>query len=158
MALRDLALDVADGALDDRRPVAARMPLEPGEFVSSFGSETAGDFFLPFAEKIDRKAVLQFKARVASRPFIDTDEHQRRIQGQRHKSVRRQTIGIAVSILGRDDGHPGSEMPHHAAQFLGIDCHVLPIDVKLFQQVASAPSAVNASTIAIGWTTARRKC
>jgi hypothetical protein len=99
---------------------------------------------LIFTEKIDRKALLQFKTRVTSRPFIDTDEHQRRVQGKRHKSVRRQTIGIAGSIPGRDNSHPGGEMPHHAAQFLRIDWHALAVILKLFQVVASAPDPVNA--------------
>jgi hypothetical protein len=38
-------------------------------------------------------------------------------------------------------------MPHHSAQFLGIDCHAFSIILKLFQEVASAPYPVNAPRI-----------
>ena len=67
MTLSNLTLDVAQDAVDDRRAVAAGAPLQPGELVGAFGGEAARDLFLPFAQKIHRKAVLQFEARIARR-------------------------------------------------------------------------------------------
>jgi hypothetical protein len=40
VALRDLALDGADDAVEDRGAVSAGMPLEAAELIDAFGGET----------------------------------------------------------------------------------------------------------------------
>src|ERR1051325_94630 len=132
VALGDLAFDVAQRFIDDCGAVLTGMPLKSGEFIRSFGREPARNLLLAFAQKIYREAIFHFEAGIASRFFINADQNQRRIEGERHESVGGESVGRAGLVDRGDDCDACGEVTHDAAQLLRIDGHACSRSVKIF--------------------------
>ncbi len=79
VGLGNNAFDIAHDTFDDRGAIAAGLPLQICKFVRPFSGKAPRNLLLIFAQKINRKPILQSKAAVTSCPFVHADQHQRRI-------------------------------------------------------------------------------
>src|SRR5918994_1459585 len=123
IALGNFALDIAERRIENRCAVLARMPLQAGKLINSFGRKTTRHIFLIFAEKIYREAVLQVEAGIALRAFVNTDQNQRWIQRQGHESIGREPVWISVLVACGNHGDASGEMAHDTPQLLWFHRH-----------------------------------
>jgi len=80
VALHNLALEMADGAVQDGGAMSAFVPSQAGELIGALGGEATRDFFLIFVKKVNRKYVGLNEARIALCSLVDANQDQRRIE------------------------------------------------------------------------------
>ena len=92
-------------------PVSPRVPVEAVETVFALAGEALGEVALVFRQNVDSEVsglaeVVDDGDRVA-----ETDQHQRRIQGNGSEGTDGQSVGRALSVQHAGDGHAGCETP-----------------------------------------------
>ena len=80
VAVHNLALEMADSAVQDGGAVSAFVPSQAGELIGALGGEATRDLFLIFVEEVNRKYVGLYETRIALCSLVDANQNQRGIE------------------------------------------------------------------------------
>lgn len=80
VALHNLALEMADSAVQDGGAVSAFVPSQAGELIGALCREATRNLFLIFVEEVNRKYVGLNEARIALGSLVDANQDQRGIE------------------------------------------------------------------------------
>src|SRR3990172_9190903 len=83
----DLAFEIGQHPVQDRRLIGAHAIADALEFISASGREPARKVFLVGGEKINREALTFFEAGIVLRLLVDADQYQRRHQRSRGEGI-----------------------------------------------------------------------
>src|SRR5215475_9748806 len=116
VTLHNLALEMADGAVQDSGAVTAFVPGQAGKLIGALGGKATRDLLLIFVEKVYCKYVGLNEARIALCSLVDANQDQRRIERQRCKRVGREAERRAGIVFCGDDGDAGGKVTEDSAQ------------------------------------------
>jgi len=106
-----LALNMGDAPVQQRRPEDPGPPGQPGELIRRRPREPPRDVLLIAGQHVDREMLAAREPVQRRRALAHAEQHQRRLQRHGGERVRGQPVPHAGLIAGGHDGHAGREGP-----------------------------------------------
>ena len=120
--------DRVDGALhpgevvaDHRHARGRRVPPDLGELVLTGCAEGGADALLAVREDVHHERPALLDHRPGAGGLLRTEDHQRRVEGQRRERLAGEADRLVVGVECGDDRDAGAELPHRRTELSGIE-------------------------------------